>query len=67
MWVLSEMMVNRNLKTKTGGNTCLDIEVRLNTGRAEDENDVEAVPKELLDLIDRHERDFSQTSTRLFM
>lgn len=33
-------------KTKTGGNTCLDIRVDLNINCVEDEEDVEATPKE---------------------
>lgn len=35
---------------------CLDIGVDLKTDHIEDEEDAEAAPKELLDLLDRHER-----------
>lgn len=48
-------MANSILETKTGGNTWLDIEVDLNTDGVEDEDNVEAAPKELLNPVDKHE------------
>lgn len=55
MQIHFRMMANGILETKTDGNACLDIGAGLSTGCAEGE-DVEATHKELLDLIDRHER-----------
>lgn len=42
--------------TGPGGNVCLNIRVDLKIFHAEDEDDGEATPKELLDLLDRKER-----------
>lgn len=43
-------------EAEIGGKSCLDIGVYLNTDCTEDEKDVEASPKELLNLIVKHER-----------
>lgn len=43
-------------EAEIGGKSCLDIGVYLNTDYTEDEKDVEASPKELLNLIVKHER-----------
>lgn len=56
MRILFRMMASNIPEAKIGGNICLDIGVILNIELAEDEDDVEALPKELLDLIDRFER-----------
>lgn len=50
------MMASSILKAKTGRNACLNIEVDLSTDSVEGKDDVEAMPKETLDLVDRHER-----------
>lgn len=42
--------------TEVAGNMCLDVGVDLNIEHVEDADDVEAAPKDLLDLIDRHKR-----------
>lgn len=52
----SRMMTDTILAIEIRRKACLDIEVELSTECAEDEDDVEVAPKELLDLIDRHER-----------
>lgn len=52
---LSIMMANGIPETKLGEKSCLDIGVDFNTDCAGYEDDVEAAPKELLDIINRHE------------
>lgn len=49
-------MVSSTPMTEVGGNVWLDTGVHLDTVRMEEEDDIEATPKELFDLIDRHER-----------
>lgn len=43
-------------KAKTEGNPFLDIEVDPSTNSGEGEDDVEDTPKEILDMVNRHER-----------
>lgn len=52
------MTANNSLITELGGNACLDIGFDLKTDHVQDEDNVEAAPKELIDLIDRHEKRF---------
>lgn len=52
------MMASNTPTTKVGDKVCLDIGVDLKTNRVEDEDDVEAAFKELLEFICRHERRF---------
>lgn len=47
---------NTNQASLNGRNACLDIQVDLKTDQVEEEDDAEATPNELLNLIDRHER-----------
>lgn len=49
-------MANRIPEVGTSENACFDVKVDLCADSVEDEDDVEGAPKEILDLVDRHER-----------
>lgn len=51
------MMAHKISKMEVGGSVCLDIGLNLETDREEDENDTETTANELIDLIDRRERE----------
>lgn len=53
---LFRMTSNIKAVTELGGSACLDIAVNLKTYHIDAEDNAEAAPKELFDLIDRHER-----------
>lgn len=56
MRILFRMMANSIPRARTGGNACLDIEINLNTNSGEGKDYVEVTPKEIVDLVDSHER-----------
>lgn len=50
------MMASSTSMNEPSGNACLKIGLNLKIDLVEDEDDAEAAPKELFDLIDRNER-----------
>lgn len=53
---LFKMMTSNTSQTNLARNVCLDIRVNLKTDHIEGEDDAEVALKELLDIVDRHER-----------
>lgn len=54
--VLYKLMTNNTSQTGSSGNVCLVIGVHLKTDHVEGENDVKAVLKKLLNLVDRYDK-----------
>lgn len=53
--MLLRVMANSIPKVERSGNACLDVEVDPYVDGVKDEDDVEATPKEIHDLLDIHE------------